>query len=191
MNGAPQKAPDPGCLRHLYKARPGLLATHPDGERASPQPEGTLIVGEGIHLKGTLEGCDTLIVQGQVRASFKARSLVVAKGGLCVGDVEAENAEIAGIFDGMLAVRECLKVRSTGHVAGTIHYGRISMEEGGEISGYTQVGGCLPPPLRWQKSKPRAPKFINSLEYAQPCESGRHVMRNEHTESLPAFQGPK
>ena len=153
MEGTSGRTPDPACLRHLTRGKSGLIK-HPNVERASTRLEGTIVVGEDVRFKGTLDGCDTLIVKGRVQTSFKAHSLQVLEGGRCVGTVETETAEIAGTFDGVLAVQECLKVRSTGRLTGTIHYARISIEEGGEISGDMQVGGCLPPPLRWQKPIP-------------------------------------
>jgi len=159
--------------------------------RAGTHAETTLIVGEGVRVKGTLGGCDTLIVRGLVETSFKARSLQVLEGGGCVGTVEAENAEIAGTFDGVLAVQGCLKVRSTGRLTGTIHYARISIEEGGEISGGIQVGGGLPPPLRWPESKPRSAVLSEPVDFAETPESAPMVFNDEKTESWPVMQGPK
>ena len=168
MKGTCGGTPEAAFLRHLTRGKSGPAIKHGNVGRASTHAETTLIVGEGVRVKGTLDGCDTLIVKGLVETSFKARSLQVLEGGGFVGTVEAENAEIAGTFDGVLAVQGCLKVRSTGHLTGTIHYARMSIEEGGEISGDVQVGGCLPPPLQWQKSKPRSSESIKPVESAEP-----------------------
>ncbi len=43
--------------------------------------EATLIVDEGIRIVGTLRGCDAVLVKGQVKASFKVRSLQILEGG--------------------------------------------------------------------------------------------------------------
>ncbi len=151
----------------------------------STQAKGTLIVGEGVRVSGTLDGCDTLIVQGLVRSSFKAQSLLVLEGGVCAGTVETENADIAGIFDGELAVQDRLKVRSKGRLRGTFHYARISLEEGAEISGNMEVGGNLPPPLQWQKAKPRSPEYNEPVESAEPPESEPSFCSGGQIESLP------
>ncbi len=58
-----------------------ILIKHPDAERASLHAEATLIVDEGIRIIGTLRGCDAVLVKGQVKASFKVRSLQILEGG--------------------------------------------------------------------------------------------------------------
>ena len=171
----------------LYPAsfRGPLAVKQPNQVRISTQAKGTLIVGEGVRVTGTLDGCDTLIVQGLVRSSFKAQSLLVLEGGVCAGTVETENADIAGIFDGELAVQDRLKVRSKGRLRGTFHYARISIEEGAEISGNMEVGGNLPPPLQWQKSKPGSPEYNEPVESAEPPESEPSFCSGGQIESLP------
>ena len=130
-------------------------------------------------------------MQGLVRSSFKAQSLLVLEGGVCAGTVETENADIAGIFDGELAVQDRLKVRSKGRLRGTFHYARISLEEGAEISGNMEVGGNLPPPLQWQKTKPRSPEFNEPVESAEPPESEPSFCSGGQIESLPIDRGSK
>jgi cytoskeletal protein CcmA (bactofilin family) len=172
-----------------YRGR--LAITQPNRELTNSLARGTLIVGESVRVKGTIDGCDTLIVQGLIQSSFKTQSLLVLEGGEFVGTVEAENVDIAGIFDGELAVQGCLKVRPTGRLSGTFHYARISIDEGAEISGYLQVGGCLPPPLQWKKAKARSSAFNKPVESAEPPEFAHLDPGDGQTESLPIFQGPK
>ena len=81
MEGTYGGAPDAACLRHLTRGKPGLAIKHGNVGRTNTHAETTLIVGEGVRVKGTLDGCDTLIVGGLVETSFKARSLQVLGGG--------------------------------------------------------------------------------------------------------------
>ncbi len=104
-------------------------------ERRESAPSGTLIVGEGIQVKGKIESCQMLVVEGHVEAAMSAEALQVLAKGTFEGTAEVENAEIAGTFNGTLTVRGQLTIKDSGRVAGTIRYGRISIEEGGEISG--------------------------------------------------------
>jgi cytoskeletal protein CcmA (bactofilin family) len=95
-----------------------------------------LIVGPEIKLKGVeITDCDTLVVQGRVEASMNSRVIQIAECGVFVGKVGIDNAEIRGRFDGELTVRNQLVIRSTGRVSGKIRYGKISVDEGGELSG--------------------------------------------------------
>ena len=54
---------------------------------------------------------------------------------------EIDQAEIAGRFEGTITVRQRLFIRSTGKVVGTIRYGTVEIEAGGEIAGDVQVSG--------------------------------------------------
>lgn len=95
-----------------------------------------LIVGPDIKLKGAeITDCDTLVVEGRVEAAMESRALQIAQIGEFVGKAAVDTAEIRGRFDGELTVRKQLVIRATGHVSGKIRYGKLSIEEGGELSG--------------------------------------------------------
>jgi cytoskeletal protein CcmA (bactofilin family) len=96
----------------------------------------SLIVGPQVKLKGAeILDCDTLVVEGRVEATMDSRVIRIAQGGAFAGTVCIDVAEIDGRFDGELTARSQLIIRATGRVSGTIRYGRIFIEEGGEISG--------------------------------------------------------
>jgi cytoskeletal protein CcmA (bactofilin family) len=95
-----------------------------------------LIVGPDIKLKGAeITDCNTLVVEGRVEAAMESRVLQIAEIGEFVGKAAVDMAEIHGRFDGELTVRKQLVIRATGHVSGKIRYGKLSIEEGGELSG--------------------------------------------------------
>jgi len=95
-----------------------------------------LIVGREIRLNGHISACERLIVEGTVEAALTdCRTIEVADAGTFKGSAQVESAEISGRFDGTLTVRERLLIHSTGRVTGTVHYGRIEIEQGGEING--------------------------------------------------------
>jgi hypothetical protein len=95
--------PDP-----LYKSAPR------ETPEAEPSSEGRLIVGEGIHVKGQIDSCDTLIVEGRVEAALEARELKVCRGGIYSGRASVRAASIDGSFDGELTVEGLLIIRSGG-----------------------------------------------------------------------------
>ncbi|MBT8002036.1 MAG: polymer-forming cytoskeletal protein, partial [Rhodospirillales bacterium] len=99
-----------------------------------------LVVGREICLNGEITSCDTLVVEGEVEATLTdARLIDVAETGLFKGSATVDEAEINGRFDGDLTARDLLTVRAGGRVSGTIRYGRIVIESGGEITGDTQA----------------------------------------------------
>lgn len=98
--------------------------------------ENRLIVGPDVKLKGAeILDCDTLVVEGRVEATMDSRVINIAAKGSFSGKVGIDVAEIHGRFDGELTARGQLIIHATGRVSGTIRYGKILIEEGGEISG--------------------------------------------------------
>ncbi len=130
--GAPQGATRP--------ARPAL----PD-----PAERRTLVVGRGISLQGTVSDAERLVVEGTVESEMiQATELNVAQSGVFRGEVQVEDAEIAGLFDGTITVRGNLVIRATGKVNGTARYRKLSVEEGGTLSGRMETiaeGGAPAP----------------------------------------------
>jgi cytoskeletal protein CcmA (bactofilin family) len=106
---------------------------------ASAVGESRLIVGPEVKLKGAeILDCDTLVVEGRVEATMDSRVLRIAEKGAFKGTVGIDIAEIHGHFEGELTARKQLLIHATGRVSGKIRYGKILIEEGGELSGDVQ-----------------------------------------------------
>ncbi len=100
-----------------------------------------LTVGPNIKLKGVeITDCDTLVVEGTVEATMDSRVIQIAEQGAFRGSAEIDIAEIHGEFDGTLTVRDKLVIYSTGKVSGKIRYGKVVIEEGGQLSGEIEAG---------------------------------------------------
>ncbi len=103
--------------------------------------ESKLTVGPNIKLKGVeITDCDTLVVEGSVEATMDSRVIQISERGSFKGSVEIDIAEIRGEFDGTLTVRQKLVIYATGKVTGRIRYGKVVIEEGGQLSGEIEVG---------------------------------------------------
>lgn len=108
-----------------------------------------LIVGPNIKLKGVeITDCDTVVVEGRVEATIDSRVIQIAECGSFKGSAEIDIAEIRGEFDGELVVREKLVIYSTGKVSGKVRFGKLVVEEGGQLSGDIQVGTSGSPASR-------------------------------------------
>ena len=100
-----------------------------------------LTVGPNIKLKGVeITDCDTLVVEGLVEATMDSRLMQIAEIGAFKGSAQIDLAEIRGSFEGDLTVRDKLVIHATGKVTGTIRYGKVVIEEGGQLSGDISVG---------------------------------------------------
>ena len=105
-----------------------------------------LIVGPDIKLKGAeITDCDTLVVEGRVEASMDTRVIQIAESGALQGTVGVDVAEIRGRFEGELTVRKQLIIHPGGKVSGKIRYGKIMIEDGGEITGDVATLGAAKP----------------------------------------------
>jgi cytoskeletal protein CcmA (bactofilin family) len=98
--------------------------------------EARLIVGPDVKLKGAeILDCDTLVVEGRVEATMDSRVIRIAEKGAFTGKVSIDIAEIHGRFEGELTARSQLIIHATGRVSGKIRYGKLVVDEGGELCG--------------------------------------------------------
>jgi cytoskeletal protein CcmA (bactofilin family) len=136
-----------------------------------------LIVGPDIKLKGVeITDCDTLVVEGRVEASMDSRVVQIAETGVFKGCVSIDIAEIRGQFEGELTARKQLVIHATGRVTGNIRYGKIRIEEGGEISGQVSTLAAAPA----QQSAPQA-----VAARAQPAASSPAELEGSTPEPAP------
>ena len=134
-------------------ARPGAPTTTTAPRAAAPRPDTverrTLVVGKGISLQGTVTEAERLVIEGTMESQLlQAQELVISHSGVFKGEVQVEDAEIAGVFDGTLTVNGGLTIRSTGRVIGVARSRRLSVEDGGQLSGkmemITDAAGAAP-----------------------------------------------
>ena len=95
-----------------------------------------LIVGREIELSGNISACEWMVVEGTVEAELKdCREIEVASTGTFKGVADVDVAEISGNFDGTLTARNILIVRASGRITGTVRFGKLEIERGGEVIG--------------------------------------------------------
>jgi len=112
------------------------VAPAPAAQAGDERKEAKLIVGPDIKMKGVeIADCDTLVVEGRIEATLDARVLQIASSGVFQGTVAVDVAEIHGTLEGELTVRKQLVLHATARVNGKIHYAKIKVEEGAELSG--------------------------------------------------------
>ena len=124
-------------------AAPAASPVQPLGAHAASQAAqaaadngARLTVGANNKLKGVeINDCDTLAVEGTVEATINARVIQIADKGAFKGTAEIDTAEIRGLFEGTLTVRQKLIIYPTSKVTGKVRYGKIVIEEGGQLSG--------------------------------------------------------
>ena len=133
---APTQQPQSAPTTPPASPQPGAGFRPPSSRTADTAERRTLVVGRGISLQGVVQDAERLVVEGTVEATMiSATELSIAQGGVFKGEVEVEEAEIAGTIDGTLTARHTLIVRGTGRVLGTARCKRLQVEDGGQITG--------------------------------------------------------
>jgi len=128
---APSLGPAPA-----HNAPRAAPASPPDAQARDEATGSKLIVGPNIKLKGVeIHDCDTLVVEGRVEATMVSRSIQIAEHGAFDGKVDVDVAEIRGAFHGEMTARKKLVIHASGRVGGKIRYGKILVQEGGEMTG--------------------------------------------------------
>lgn len=142
-------APQPAAAAASAPVAPAVVAEQATRSAAADAAAATgvdnvmgarLIVGPDVKLKGAeILDCDTLVVEGRVEATMDSRVIRIAEKGSFSGKVSIDIAEIHGTFEGELTARSQLIIHSTGRVSGTIRYGKLVADEGGELCGDINV----------------------------------------------------
>ncbi len=128
-----------------------------------------LVVGPDISLNGEITTCDILVVEGNVQAALKdCKQIEIAPSGAFKGNAEIDTAVIAGNFEGNLTVRNRLHVMPGGKIIGSVRYGVIQVDAGGEINGDVQSLSSAP------RANAPAPAANQSRSNNQPRGGGSY-----------------
>ena len=142
---APRTVPPvtgPGHVARRSVEVPHGSSRRAGSDRVMESGERKLIVGKGLSLSGEITACDILVVEGKVEAKLAdGKLLEITESGQFKGNVEIENADIAGRYEGQLVVHGRLTIRGTGRISGVIKYGELEVNAGGQIIGELQVAG--------------------------------------------------
>lgn len=135
FNRGAARSPAPEAARSPAAAVPSF-GSAPEKATAIKSNRRVLTVGNDILLKGEIATCDRLVIEGRVEAKLSdVHTVEIAECGSFKGTAEVEDAEISGIFEGDLIVRNRLVIYTTGEVRGNISYGEIEIERGGRLTG--------------------------------------------------------
>jgi len=99
------------------------------------------ILAKGVRLVGTLETSGVVRVEGEVAGDLHARGgqVLVAAGGVVEGDVEAALAVVAGEVRGQIVADQLVELKAGSVVLGDITTPRITVEEGGAVTGMLRM----------------------------------------------------
>lgn len=134
--GTVKEITKPGMARPVPPSRTGPGPQRKTAPLSAQSDSKRLTVGRDINLSGEISACEMLVVEGGVQATLDGcKSLEIARSGRFNGTAHVAIADVAGVFDGTLVVRERLILRSTGRISGTVRYRELEIERGGKVEG--------------------------------------------------------
>lgn len=138
-------------------ARPASpTAGRPTG-RAEAGEKRVLQLGKGISIQGSVTEAERIVIEGTMESQLlQCQELAISHSGVFKGEAQVEDADIAGVFDGTLHATGSLIIRATGRVLGVARSRRLSVEDGGQLTGRMEMisdasaGAAMPisPPVR-------------------------------------------
>ena len=96
--------------------------------------DGVVIINKDTAIKGSIRNCKRLEISGYVEGDVTAASIIVHEGGVFFGQAKAGIAEVSGTLQGTVVVDGLIRIYSTGIVNGNVHYGRLAMDAGANLS---------------------------------------------------------
>jgi cytoskeletal protein CcmA (bactofilin family) len=121
-------------------ARPTTpTAGRPTG-RAEAGEKRVLQLGKGISIQGSVTEAERIVIEGTMESQLlQCQELAISHSGVFKGEVQVEDADIAGVFDGTLNATGSLTIRATGRVLGVARARRLSVEDGGQLTGRMEM----------------------------------------------------
>jgi cytoskeletal protein CcmA (bactofilin family) len=121
-------------------ARPTTpMAGRPTG-RAEAGEKRVLQLGKGISIQGSVTEAERIVIEGTMESQLlQCQELAISHSGVFKGEVQVEDADIAGVFDGTLNATGSLTIRATGRVLGVARARRLSVEDGGQLTGRMEM----------------------------------------------------
>ena len=96
--------------------------------------DGLVIINADTAFEGSIKNCKRLEIFGYVQGQVDAGELVVHSGGDFYGTAKTSSAEVSGTLQGDVVVNGLIRIHPTGVVAGNVHYGRLAMDQGANLS---------------------------------------------------------
>jgi len=130
----PSMTPSPGARPTMQGA-----AGRPTG-RAEAGEKRVLQLGKGISIQGSVTEAERIVIDGTMESQLlQCQELAISHSGVFKGEVQVEDADIAGVFDGTLTATGNLIIRATGRVLGVARSRRLSVEDGGQLTGRMEM----------------------------------------------------
>jgi len=130
----------------------------------------SVVIGDGVVVKGTFTVPSKAVVNGVIEGDLTAEEVLIGPTGRITGRVSAKVIDVRGQLHNTIISEKSLIVRSTGKIAGKVHYSEIEIEKGGEIEGsLSQDSDEITPQVAPQTQATGAKPAAGSAQAATPA----------------------
>ncbi|MGB4345737.1 MAG: polymer-forming cytoskeletal protein [Burkholderiaceae bacterium] len=96
---------------------------------------GTLLVGEGVFMKGSIKVPGLATVDGKIDGDISADTIYVTANGSINGTTTADHIRVGGVLTETTVSNKSLVIESVGVVTGSITYSEMEIKKGGSMQG--------------------------------------------------------
>jgi cytoskeletal protein CcmA (bactofilin family) len=98
-------------------------------------------VAKGATFKGDIEIQGTLRIEGKVLGNVQGKGKIsLGDSGEVEGNIQAQNADIAGSVKGIIEITDTLTLKATAVVTGDLLCGKLIVEAGASFNGNCKMG---------------------------------------------------
>lgn len=125
-----------------------------ENNMAEIHASGSLLVGEGVFMKGTMQVPGVASIDGKLEGQLSADSVFIQQNGSMDGQTTANHVRVAGTLTDTTVANRTLLVEATGLVAGSITYQELEIKKGGSLQGGIYKVGCEAPAVPARAPEP-------------------------------------
>jgi len=130
---------------------------------------GSLLVGEGVYMKGSMQVPGTASIDGKLEGDLTADTVIVQTNGAMDGRTTANHVRVAGSLTNTTVANKSLVVESSGLIGGSITYNELEIKKGGQLQGSIYKVGQQPPaPVYAAPARPQPAEPAPAAAPAQP-----------------------
>lgn len=112
---------------------------------ADTNPPGSLFVGDGVFMQGTMTVPGLASVDGKLQGQLTADVVAIQTNGSIDGKTTANHIKVAGSLTDTTVANRTLVVESSGLIAGSITYAEMEIKKGGSLQGSIhKIGKAMP-----------------------------------------------
>lgn len=105
------------------------------------------VIGPNVVVKGTFVSQGSMRIDGVVEGAIDAKgNVIVGEGARVIADITAYHVSVAGQVKGNVSAQGRLEITAKGRVWGDIVAALLAVDEGGVLSGRSQLRDAAVPP---------------------------------------------